>query len=30
MHTLAARIYARWWRGAAVRAGTAHAAHAIR
>jgi GMP synthase-like glutamine amidotransferase len=30
MHALAARIYARWWRGAAVRAGTDHAAHAIR
>jgi len=30
MHVLAARIYARWWRGAAQRAGTDHAAHAIR
>jgi GMP synthase-like glutamine amidotransferase len=30
MHVLAARIYARWWRGAAQRAGTPHAAHAIR
>lgn len=30
MHALAARIYARWWRGAAQRAGTDHAAHAIR
>jgi len=30
MHALAARIYARWWRGAAPRAGTEHAAHAIR
>ena len=30
MHALAARIYARWWRGAAVRAGTEHATHAIR
>ena len=30
MHVLAARIYARWWRGAALRAGTDHAAHAIR
>ncbi len=30
MHVVAARIYARWWRGAAQRAGTDHAAHAIR
>lgn len=30
MHAIAARIYARWWRGAAQRAGTDHAAHAIR
>jgi GMP synthase-like glutamine amidotransferase len=30
MHELAARLYARWWRGAALRAGTEHAAHAIR
>ncbi|MBK9244961.1 MAG: type 1 glutamine amidotransferase [Burkholderiales bacterium] len=30
MHVLAARIYARWWRGAAPRAGTDHAAHAVR
>jgi len=30
MHVVAARIYARWWRGAAERAGTDHAAHAIR
>jgi GMP synthase-like glutamine amidotransferase len=30
MHVLAARIYARWWRGAAERAGNDHAAHAIR
>jgi GMP synthase-like glutamine amidotransferase len=30
MHVLSARIYARWWRGAAQRAGTDHAAHAIR
>jgi GMP synthase-like glutamine amidotransferase len=30
MHRLASRIYARWWRGAAERAGTEHAAHAVR
>jgi len=30
MHAIAARIYARWWRGAAQRAGTVHAAHAVR
>lgn len=30
MHVLAGRIYARWWRGAAPRAGTDHAAHAVR
>lgn len=30
MHALAARIYARWWRGAAPRAGIDHAAHAVR
>ena len=30
MHELSARIYARWWRGAAPRAGAEHAAHAIR
>lgn len=30
MHRMAARIYARWWRGAAERAGTEHAAHAVR
>jgi GMP synthase-like glutamine amidotransferase len=30
MHVLAARIYARWWRGAALRAGTEYAAHAVR
>jgi GMP synthase-like glutamine amidotransferase len=30
MHRLAARIYARWWRGAAQRAGTEDAVHAIR
>jgi GMP synthase-like glutamine amidotransferase len=30
MHRLAARIYGRWWRAAAARAGSGHAAHAIR
>jgi GMP synthase-like glutamine amidotransferase len=30
MHVLSARIYSRWWRGAAPRAGTGHAAHAVR
>jgi GMP synthase-like glutamine amidotransferase len=30
MHVLAGRIYARWWRGAAPRAGNDHAARAIR
>ena len=30
MHVLAGRIYARWWRGAAPRAGTDHAARAVR
>jgi GMP synthase-like glutamine amidotransferase len=30
MHVFSARIYARWWRGAAARAGTEHAAHAMR
>jgi GMP synthase-like glutamine amidotransferase len=30
MHVLAARIYARWWRGAAQRAGCDYAVHAIR
>jgi GMP synthase-like glutamine amidotransferase len=30
MHVLSARIYARWWRGAAERAGAAHAALAFR
>lgn len=30
MHALAARLYARWWRGAAQRAGSDHATHAIR
>ena len=30
MHVLAGRIYARWWRGAAPRAGSEHAARAIR
>ncbi len=30
MQVLAGRIYARWWRGAAPRAGTDHAAHAVR
>lgn len=29
MHAMAARIYARWWRGAALR-GTDHALHAVR
>lgn len=30
MHVLSARIYARWWRGAAPRAGTDYALHAVR
>lgn len=30
MHRLAARLYARWWRGAAPRAGTDHATQAVR
>ena len=30
MHVLAGRIYARWWRGAAPRAGSEHAARAVR
>jgi GMP synthase-like glutamine amidotransferase len=30
MHALAARIYARWWRGAAMRTGDDRAMHAVR